>query len=127
MIKKLLILFVPILAWAEGPIYTLGNNETHTFSCTPPTERTNGYPVEVDELAHTTLYLIPGTPDGTPYSEMQSDIYCNTIFSIDSLSAGQWYMRATITDTGGRVSELSPSNGPFVLTVLPPNAPTVTN
>jgi len=122
-ILRYLLLF-PFAVLAEGPVYILGDGDSHTFSCTPPTQRTNGQSLEVAELAFTTLHLMQ---NATTVSTAQADVHCNATVTVDDLSPGQFHGFFTVTDTGGRESELSTTNGPFFLDLAAPNAPTVTN
>ena len=130
-----LLMILPLLAVAEGPDYEKGTGVTHGTSCTPPTHRAANVegvavPLTNEELDFASVSLYTGGDlfnAGTLVAgPVKTDIFCANNWRIDAYPTGQYYVFATITDTGGRTSEISVEGGPFSssLPLMAPGAPT---
>lgn len=137
---KKLLLMLGLLAGsfaasAAGPEYEKGKGLTHAVSCTPPTTRAPNadgvqVPLTNDELANATVYLYQGGDLftlGTLLDTQTTNIFCNWDLPVDNYPSGQMHVFATVTDTDGRTSEVSPEGGPFMsfVILMPPGAPTM--
>ena len=110
-------------AWAVGPVFEQGVDRTYT--CTPPTERTDGTPVAENELSFTTV-TFTNVDTNDVYSFTPQDIFCTTVIDTNGIVPGQYEVVQTITDIANRTSVTSSPVVPFLLVpqAAPPNAPT---
>ena len=92
---------------ADGPVYQEGTDTHMSTSCTPPTTRTDGTPIDPSEMNMTELVLSQDpTMAAKAHTVLISNIFCTANFDLSLLnSEGQWYKTARIRDTEGRWSE----------------------
>ena len=107
--------------------YRQGNGEVHTVKALGPTERTDGTPLSVDEIAHyirtlsfegglTTEQVVNLVEDvNTPEYDGSFDEQIN----IDDQTPGIYHYTYRTVDTGGRESVES---NELILEILPPLA-----
>ena len=126
--RKLLLILLIYSSYilAEGKIGEQGVNNV-TFTCTPPYTRSDGTPITLEELSHTTIISINRvTNEEVIYSPL--DLYCNVEIISDDYEIGQYDVVATATDTEGRESVRSPEKVPFEIipnmNLYRPNPPT---
>lgn len=86
---------------------------TYDITCTPPTEREDGTPLTLAEIANYEWW-VDGAMDGT------STACAYTLTRPD----GTYNVQAKTVDTGGRVSQASPGKQ-FTLITAPPNPPVI--
>ena len=133
--------FAAFMAFAEGDEYMLGTGATHLVECDPPTtrEEVDGVqaPIEIADLDFNTLTLHSETFNGPVLFTIQTDIYCGGAvgvgISVDDFPAGQYHIRATVTDKGldeqgPLTSRLSDTASPFLSKApnMKPTAPIIT-
>lgn len=113
-----------------GVEYQEGVDTVVVTSCIPPTERTDGTPITLEELASTeVVFSQEDLFSSTVHIVPVPDIYCNTTYNLADLGAyGQWYKTARISDTDGRWSELQPESVAFmwvqeIITIPDPDFP----
>lgn len=88
------------------------NAATRNITCTPPTERTDGTPMTVAEIANYEWW-VDGVMDGTS---------TDCAYVLDKPD-GTYNVQAKTIDTGGRVSVASQPPKSFTLTTADPNPP----
>lgn len=121
--RILLLALLPFSVMANDLVYDPSSTQTIlTITCTYPTDREDGTPLLVSEIAKVNFYVDDGVSGYIDAGE--NTTACYQTYDLTKIPVGDYNYAVTATDTDGRMSLYSPVVVHLtVKKTLPPSAP----